>query len=221
MATLFFSPRFMTSRAEILAGQPFWRGTAKTRAQFAYEYGKYAAGVVSMAKLAQLAGAEVNMDPTSSDFMKARFGTLRVDLMSGLQQPLVLAARLWTGKSTGPHKPDQEEPKVSDLTAPKYGGPTRATVAVKYGQSKAAPIPGAIWAWADTKNIIGEPFDIKETGKDLVTPMIAREVMETLAKEGVEKAVAAGILNFLGLGTQSHAEKKVEESPKSEPEDGS
>jgi len=43
--------------------------------------------------------AEVEWDPRSSDFGKARFGNIRVDPWAGFQQPVVLAARLITGKT--------------------------------------------------------------------------------------------------------------------------
>jgi hypothetical protein len=44
LAPIFFSPRYAASRFQLLAGQPMYGGTARTRALIAKEYGKYLAG---------------------------------------------------------------------------------------------------------------------------------------------------------------------------------
>jgi hypothetical protein len=198
MSTVLFSPRFVTSRAEMLALQPMWKGTAKSRAQIGYNYAKYAAGVFSTIKLAEMAGAEVNYDPTSSDFLKIKMGETRIDALSGLQQPIVLAARLWTSRYT------TTGGSVKDLQNPEYGQDTRADVAVRFGRTKLAPIPATTYTYFDGKNVIGEPFDWEKNGKELVTPMIARDLAKNMEAQGIPKGIVLGILASMGIGVNTH-----------------
>ena len=84
LASVFFAPRYVTSRFALLAGQPFYGGNARTRKLIAKEYARYLMGISVVYFLAYLGGGEPDDDPTSSDFGKIKFGNTRIDPLSGL-----------------------------------------------------------------------------------------------------------------------------------------
>ena len=66
--TVFFAPRYVASRFQLLLGQPLYRGTAKTRKLIVGEYARYLAGLGVVYLLAHLSGAEIEDDPRSANF---------------------------------------------------------------------------------------------------------------------------------------------------------
>src|SRR5690606_17544164 len=106
--TAFFAPRYVASRFQLLFGQPFMQGSARTRKMIAGEYGKFLGGVGVALALAAMAGDDeergdifglpvpLETDPRSADFLKVRFGNTRLDMLAGLIQTTVVTARLST-----------------------------------------------------------------------------------------------------------------------------
>ncbi len=99
--TIFFSPRFQTSRLTMLTNPKFY---ISQPTGIRLEGLRAAAGIAATwgteLALLKAAGADVNFDSTSSDFLKARFGKTRVDLGAGFQQYIVAFERARQGKST-------------------------------------------------------------------------------------------------------------------------
>lgn len=82
---VFFSPRFLVSRP-----QSIWAmvrpGADRTTRQIAFEnIGSFVGTGVGMLYAAHLMGADVEIDPRSSDFGKIRVGNTRVDFWGGFQ----------------------------------------------------------------------------------------------------------------------------------------
>jgi hypothetical protein len=205
LGLIFFSPRYVASRFEYLAGQPLYAGSARTRKLVAQEYARYAAGLATITALgAAAAGASVSGDPREADFGKIRKGDTRIDHLSGLSQNAVFASRaasfmaktlgIKTGES-GPQEPDK--------------------VLMNYGRSKLAPVPGSVVDTLVGKNVVGEkvkllPKNLDEalSGKSIATgllfPISVREVYESMRDQGVARGTALGMLSLLGAGVQNY-----------------
>ncbi len=197
LSKFFFSARFLTSRMALLAGRPIWRGMLskesvgwKVRGQMAKQYAKFAAGFASLAGLALLAGATINLNPTSSDFLKFKFGSTRVDALTGMQQLAVFLAREATEETT------DESGKTRKAS--------RADVGERFIRSKLAPIPGAVVNWAKKRNIVGEEVTLGSTVRDLTIPLSYQETGDIYRHQGPLKGTVIELLNLMGMGTQDY-----------------
>lgn len=200
LATVFFSPRYVASRFQLLAGQPLYGGTARTRKLIATEYAKYLTGMATVYALGKLAGGEIESDPRSSDFGKIRLGETRLDPLSGLSQVSVLMSRLATG----------ETKRLSGKVVPirgkdvPFGGSDSADVIANFLRSKLAPVPGAVLNLAAGENVVGEPVGPLETARDLTIPLSFRDILEVMEAHGIPEGTAIGILGLFGMGIQHH-----------------
>ena len=113
--TFLWSPRNVASRfqflyetARLLGGGAAY-GDKTLRTLFAKELVRYIGGMSAAAMfLKAIAGLfrddddppdETEFDPRSSDFLKVRFGNIRMDLMSGLTPIIVFGSRMLSGKT--------------------------------------------------------------------------------------------------------------------------
>lgn len=192
MAGVLFSPRYQTSRLQVLALQPLYGGSGRSRALIAGEYGKVLAAVSEMLLIAEAAGADVSKDPNSSDFLKIKIGDTRIDLGAGLQQYLVLGSRILTQKKTGSDGETQNAP-------PGLGE--------KFARSKANPTAGFAYdlTFGGRKNYLGEDLSWKEALN--ILPMSPKEFAEGLVEDGWGREDALTLLNFFGIGTQTYKPK--------------
>lgn len=203
--TIFFAPRYVASRFQILAGQPLYSGTAATRQMIAREYARYLIGVGFVYMLSSLFDdeeddtAKIEFDPRSSDFGKIRIGNTRLDPLSGLSQVTVLLSRTATGK-----------------TKPLAGGdllPLRGE-----GQAFGSSVPGVIGRFLRTKlspmfgtavdvlageNVIGEKTTTGSVATGLLIPMSFREIADAIKEQGVTEGAALGLASIFGFGLQS------------------
>lgn len=199
LASVFFSPRLVTSRFQLLAGQPFYHAKG-ARGLIAQEYARSLMGIGTMIGLGVLAGATVTGDPRSSDFGKMVFGDTRVDPLMGLSQNTVLMARLSTGQKKA------LSGALQDLRNPRYGGPTIPDVLANFLRSKLAPVPGVAVNIAAGKNIVGEPTTPTTVARDLLVPLSFSDIAEVMRAHDVPEATILSLLSILGMGVQ-HYEK--------------
>lgn len=211
LATIFFSPRLMASRFQLLMGQPLWRGSARTRALIAQEYARALGSYAIIASLGLLAGATMELDPRSSDFGKLKFGNTRVDFLSGLVQPLVFMSRLVTGekKTLG-----GDIVPIAGEDVP-YKGDTRTSTALKFARSKLSPVAGTLVDignnWTDYIGKPVKPIEFSDkfpyvggAAGNLVVPLPFRDVQKVLEDQGIPKGTALYLLSLLGAGLQVH-----------------
>src|SRR5690606_9183358 len=95
--TVFFAPRYVLSRFQLMYGQPFKGGTQVTKQMVAKEYARFLTGIAVVYSLAIASGAKVGVDPHSSDFGKIIIGNTRLDPMVGLSQTATFTTRVLTG----------------------------------------------------------------------------------------------------------------------------
>lgn len=130
-----FSPRLWKSRLDML--NPIYYAkldpiARKYALQSASSFASIAGAVLS---LAALAGAQVETDPRSSDFLKIKIGDTRYDILGGFQQNLVLADRLIFGQ-----KKNSLTGNVTNLDSGKFGTANRLSVLTDFIQNKENPV---------------------------------------------------------------------------------
>ncbi len=199
--TVFFAPRYVASRFQLLFGQPFFGGNAQTRKIIAKEYARYLIGLGLVYALGRWLGGEIEKDPRSSDFGKINFGKTRVDPLSGISQVTVLLSRLVSGKTKS-----STSGRITPLRGEKvpiWSGGTPEVVA-RFLRSKLSPMFGTTLNLAAGENVIGEPVTLKTATVDLTVPLSMREVFETTTEQGLPKGTALSLLAIFGMGMQTY-----------------
>lgn len=226
--TVFFAPRLVASRFNLLAGQPLYGGSNRTRALVAQEYARFLMGVGVVFALAAAAADEddeplVTTDPRSTNFLKMRFGKTYVDPMVGLSQVTVFLARELSGEkvTTGSDLvPGKVVPLRKDLTwsevvegkqpgkAP-FGAEDGVDVATRFLRTKLAPVPGAIASTLSGKDVTGNAVTLADTARSMVVPMSLQSVREIMTDNGMPKGSAIMLLNLLGMGVQYRESRRT------------
>lgn len=215
LAMLFFSPRFVASRFQLLLGQPLWQGSARTRMMILREYGRSLTGltlVYSSLTAAAFAWAAlggddddkptISFDPDTPDFGKFKIGKTRIDPMAGLAQ----ATRFGFAAGKGALHSTLPESWYKKLQ-PLIGKPANDGFVQRFLRTKLAPIPGAIWSTAEGKNAIGKKTTAFEQGRQLVTPMALRDVWEAYQQHKPPMATFIAVAALLGWSSQTYEKR--------------
>lgn len=208
--TVFFAPRLVASRFNILFGRPIWQlsgGSARTRALVASEYARYIAALGVIYALAASSAEDdeerkkmFEWDPRSSDFGKIKIGNTRIDPLSGLSQVIVLTARSITGQRKSLRTGD-----ISSLVGDKvkWGHDDLVDVGQKFLRSKLSPAAGSIISLRTGENVIGQKMTPLQIGKEMVTPLVMQEIYTTMREQGITKGTALSLLAIFGMGIQT------------------
>lgn len=212
--TIFFAPKLVASRFNLLAGQPLYGGTMRTRNMVAREYARFLAGVAVVMGLGALAHDEedddkpfVNFDPRSSDFGKMRFGQTYIDPLAGLAQVTTFLARELSGESVtgkGEVVPlrDQYRLTLQGDEKVEYGAQNAYDVATRFLRTKLAPIPGAIVNAFTGEDVVGNEATPGSIVTSLVVPLSMQNVRDVMAEHGVPAGTSVTMLELLGMGVQ-------------------
>ena len=103
LANVFFSPKLMASRFQLLNLDPTFYASLhpRVRVEAAKSGLIYASTVLTMLGIAGAAGANVETDPRSSDFAKIKVGNTRFDVTGGFQPYARFFAQFLTGQQKG------------------------------------------------------------------------------------------------------------------------
>lgn len=206
---ILWAPRFVASRFQYAAGTPLMNAlkTPGARKAVAKEYARVLGAYGAFYLLAKGAGVKVGNDPTSSDHGKIIIGNTRIDPLAGLQQGIVLASRMVTGKTTS------LSGQTRDLTNPKFGSASRLDVLARFGRSKLAPLPSAGVTVLQRKgpltfenvgtDFIGQKVGAVKLLSSIVSPLTAEEVTSGAVEDGWNRDDFLGMLNGLGISTQT------------------
>ena len=212
LATTLFAPRLWASRLNAINPAYYARLSPIARRRAIENIASFMAAASVVVGLANAAGAEVEMDPRSSDFMKPKVGNTRFDVFGGLQQNVVFFSRLITGE-----KKNSSTGEIQTM-GEGFGQPTRLDLAQDMLQNKLNPLLGYAARMLqssegdtgnpnDRKDRFGEDLNVaKETAK-LVTPLGVGGLTDAYADTGdIGKSVAMNVPNFFGIGTQTYGE---------------
>lgn len=227
LATVFFSPRLVSSRFNLLFGQPLYGGTMRTRKLVAMEYVKFLAGVTAAMGLAALMRDPedeekfIEIDPRSADFLKARFGDSRLDLFGGLLQATVLLSRLVTGETKTLAGEEvslrdslrplellrelQGEPQLGDK--PAMGADTLSVLG-RFLRSKLSPVAGSMANMMVGEDYLGKPTTIQNEAAKMLVPMSFGSILDAMEAQGVPRGTALSILSLFGAGLQTYKPKE-------------
>lgn len=196
MGYLFFAPRYVASRINVLDPRTYLRNASTPAGRMVLKQQmsdlvQFAGMVSATIGLAKAAGADVNTEWRSSDFLKMRFGNYRYDALAGLQQVMRLFYRLG----------DDAQRAARGLPA-KQGEGT-LDVASRFARSKLAPVPSYFVDALARRDYTGQPFEPGKGALDRVTPLIWNDFVEAYQKEGFGGAaknlpglVGVGVANF-------------------------
>lgn len=189
----------MASRFQLLAGQPLYRGSARTRTAIAKEYARALIGLGVVYGLGQLAGATIEEDPRSSDFGKLRFGDTRVDPLMGLSQATVLEAKVISGKrKTAAGRIYPIRGKVP------FGQQDTSDVVKQFLRSKLSPVVGGALDIATGKNVVGEKVTPSTVVSRLAVPLAFNDILDVMEENGIARGTAIQILSLFGMGVQNY-----------------
>lgn len=199
LATVFFAPRYVASRFQLIAGQPLYRGSLRTRKLVAMEYARFLAGAGVVYGLGVLAGGDVEQDPRSSDFGKLRFGDTRIDPMAGLLQPTVLLSRLASGETK------RLNGAVVPIRGPgiPFGGQDAADVTARFLRTKLSPVVGTSVNLLSGKDVVGQPVTPATVAQGLLVPLALQDIYSAMVDQGVPKGTAMAILSIFGMSIQT------------------
>lgn len=197
LTAAFFSPRLIASRLQLL--NPAFYATLDpfARRQAMQGMTQLLGGISMTLWLAKLAGAEVVIDPRSSDFGKIKLGDTRIDIAGGLQQYLVYAARMITGETVS-----STTGEVRKLEGG-FGKPSRADITWRFVSNKFAPVPAYAKQWAENENRDFEPFDPLRDAPSSLLPLGAQNAYEGF-QEGLGTGAASLGLGSIGFGVQTY-----------------
>ena len=188
LANVFFSPRFVTSRIQV------WRHLFSkdpvVRKMAAKNLVGFTGAFLLTLKLAEWAGADVELDPRSNEFGKIRIGKTHIDLSAAMVPHVRYAAQIMTGtRKVGNH--------IEKIN--------RADVAWRFVQSKFGPTAGFITSVLKGKNFVGEDYTLDNWRGVLfneLTPMAIQDIIEAAREEGwIMGAAIAPIAIFGGSVT--------------------
>jgi hypothetical protein len=197
-----FSPRFLVSRFQVLAGQPLYGGTMRTRGLVAGEYAKILGAYATVYALASAAGYGPETDPRSSDFGKIVIGNTRIDPMAGLSQATVFLTRNITGKT----KNVKGEVKPIRGQNVKFGQTDVKDIWMNFGRSKLSPNVGLIFDFSTGKDFMGNPITGSSLAQRMV-PISLMDIYQSMQAQGIPAGTALGVLSIFGESIQTYQNK--------------
>ena len=209
-----FAPKLIASRIQFmtrLLNPYYYKNTPKyIVANHWRDALKLAALIWTVAGLAEMAGAEVEKNPNSADFMKIKIGPTRIDLGGGFLQYLVLFSRLLTGRykssTTG-------KEYILNETDPegfrKFGALTRAEILLNFIKNKTNPVVSFVWDLLEGSAFGGKPFNITAEIAEKFIPMGIQDTIDLITQN--PDYIPLSVLGLLGAGIQTYEGKKEKE----------
>jgi len=159
-------------------------------------------------ELAHLAGAQVNMNPTSKDFLQAKFGKTSFNIAGRNESYIKFAAQMITGVKTNADEIPRELGKG-------FGSETRLDLLINFLRDKLAPVAGAISDALASKDMFGEKFNVAgEGGQPANRTELFNKLMPITAQDFINmamddpdnlKAIIASPLAIFGVQMKTEA----------------
>lgn len=197
LAAVLYSPRLISSRLQMLNPLYYMSLAPQARKEAIKSLLAVTGFATTAMGLGKAAGADVEIDPRSSDFGKIKIGNTRYDPGGGFLQYLRLGAELASGerKTSG-----GEIQKLGE----KYGSPTQWDAISSFVRSKLAPVPGTAIDLVQGKDVTGQPVSPVSKITSLFTPMLLRDMYEVQQNDGTGQMAASALPAALGIGISSY-----------------
>ena len=203
--SFFFAPRFVASRFNTLYNSLFGytipraKGggrliTPRARIEAYKAVGSYITAGMSVIAMAKAAGADVEIDPRSSDFGKIKIGDTRYDIWAGHQQIVVLLSKIAMQASKSPRTGKVTEFGEND---------NAAYTTLRFLRTKLSPPVGALVSAGMKKNVDGTPFTAQGAAWDMITPLIFSDMKSMYEEEGAVGVLRSAVPATFGVGVNT------------------
>lgn len=202
---IFFSPRLLASRVDLLASPiTYARATPYVRRQAMRSIAQLGAmGVAMLYAASRIPGVTVGLDPLSSDFGRIKIGDTRIDIFGGFQPLVKLVMQLRAGAVVSSVTGEREQ-----LNTGEFGGNTRLTIIAKFLREKLSPNATFLVDFLQGENVIGQPFKWWNQLWRLA-PMLAHDIYDTEMYAGPHApAGLVGAVGGLGMTTMTYGKRK-------------
>lgn len=197
--TVLWSPRLISSRLTTLNPKYYADLDPFSRREAIKSLLAIASTGTALLGLGATMGAQMNANPLSTDFGKARFGNKVLDPWGGYQQYIVAASRFIAGQNEM-----RDQPR---LTAPG-----------RLIENKLSPIASFAYDVLTAKEIdkkgqmtdrFGNETSVPKEALERVTPMFVQDVIETLSSdEDFAESIGLSLPTLLGVGVQDYPEAR-------------
>jgi len=206
LQSAFFSPRLWKSRLDLLNPVFYAKLDGPAQKLAVQNAGSFAAVAAAVLGIAAAAGAVIETDPRSSDFLKIKVGDTRYDILGGFQQNLVFAWRQLSGE-----KKSSLTGKITDLKSGKPFQADRLSVLGDLIQNKENPLLGEFQKQLSGKDKAGQPLTAASRATsvgNLFVPLSIQDTYKTVKNTGdIVKGVAKSIPGFVGTGVGTYGVK--------------
>ena len=212
---VFYAPRWVWSRAQLIVGQPLWKGDSASRKAVAKVYVRAAIGIATFQILKHflyslLAGDDdehkpkYEIDLRSSGFGKTRLGETRLDSGAGVNQIVTLAARIITGKTK---RANGELVPIRGDDMP-WGGDDARNIIHRFLDTKLAPLPSAVMDYIAGENVVGEKATLTSVVSERMLPMTWTDIWDAEKELNIPQGTVASIEAFFGTGMSTYGPRR-------------
>jgi len=152
----------------------------------------------SVLGLAKLGGAEVDLHPTSSDFLKMKIGNTRLDTMGGFSQYARLIAGVadYTAKEINKDILGNSKQQIT-----KSGW----DIVSRFFESKEAPSISLITDFLKGKGYVTKDFNLPKEVADRILPMVIQDTWDLFKND--PETLYMIVPGIFGMGLQTYEEK--------------
>jgi hypothetical protein len=198
MNTVFFSPRLVASRFQLLNPVYYFKQPAPVRKEMMKSFAQFVGAGSTVLAIAAANGAEVGLDPRSTDFGKIKVGNTRWDIWGGFQQWV----RVFSQVASGQRKNTKGE--IVNLSKKEYPFTSRGDVALQFFRGKLAPIPSLIAELLDGQKLFGEELTLTGEIAESTIPLYLQDMKAAIDEFGPDAIFTVGVPGFFGIGTQTY-----------------
>lgn len=210
LSTALFAPRLILSRVQMfnphyyLKLDPFAR---KEAIRNAVSLTGFAIGLLTAAKAA---GAQVGLNPNSSDFGKIKVGNTRLDFFGGYTQYIRLVSQLTSGTT------------ISSLSGRSaqvgtgFGQKSRKDIVSKFLENKENPIFSFGTTLLTGSDAVGNPVNPaspKDVSKQVLNrfiPLVFQDVADMVTHKNSLNPLVGAPLALVGVGTQTYGKQDIQ-----------
>ena len=210
--TIFFSPRLIASRLNLLNPYYFAKLPSELKKEYTKDMLKFVGLGLSVISLIALAGGggdddedkiKVETDARSSDFMKLKQGNTRWDIWGGFQPYVRLISQMVAGQTKSTNTG-----KVYNLDGEGAFGKDRVDVLKSFFRNKLAPVPAGTLNVLSGRNSVGEKVTLGSQLKESLLPINYTGLKDAIKDQGVKAIFTVGIPSTFGVSTQTYFPKK-------------
>lgn len=201
--TVFFSPRNIAARFNTL--NPVWyaQQTAPVRKEAIKTMLKFVGLGATVLAIAKAGGADVEIDPRSTDFGKIKVGNVRWDIWGGFQQWVRLISQMVSGE-----KKSTTTGEITPLSGKKFPFETRLDVLSTFTRGKLAPLPALAAELLDGQKQFGGDLHLSSEVAQNAVPLYIQDISQAVKELGPGAILSAGVPSFFGSGVQVYGPKK-------------